>query len=71
MGPEWISIMETAYEMSKELNVKAVFPMPDCKMGEYFYQERRRKGDGENVYFAKNPGDNFHYKNGEINTPNN
>ncbi|MFO7827231.1 MAG: ankyrin repeat domain-containing protein, partial [Bacteroidales bacterium] len=66
MGPEWISIMETAYEMAKELNVKAVFPMPDCKMGEHFYNERQRKGDGENVYFAKNPGDSFYYINGEI-----
>jgi ankyrin repeat protein len=66
MGPEWVSIMETAYEMAKELNVKAVFPMPDCKMGEYFYQERQRKGDGENVYFANNPGDSFLYKNKQI-----
>jgi len=66
MGPEWISIMETAYEMAKELEVKAVFPMPDCKMGEYFYQERKRKGDGGEVYFATNPGDSFYFTHGKI-----
>ncbi|MFP4024977.1 MAG: hypothetical protein ACLFVR_10665 [Thiohalospira sp.] len=66
MEPEWISIIETAYEMAQELDIKAVFPMPDCKMGEYFYQERQRKGDGEDVYFATNPGDSFYFTHGKI-----
>jgi ankyrin repeat protein len=66
MGPEWINVMESGYEMAKDLNVQAVFPMPSCKMGEYFYFERQRKGDGDNVYFAKNPGDVFIYKNGKV-----
>ena len=71
MGPEWISIMETAYEMAQALDIKAVFPMPDCKMGEYFYQERQRKGDCENIFYAINPGDSFHYTHGEIKKINN
>jgi ankyrin repeat protein len=66
MGPEWISIMEEAYEMSKELDIRASFPMPDSKMGELFREERLRKGDGEDVYFAKNPGDMFRYKNRKV-----
>ncbi len=66
MGPEWINVMESAYEMAKELKVNAVFPMPSCKMGEYFYHERQRKGDGSSIYFAKNPGDVFVYKLGNV-----
>ncbi len=66
MGPEWISIMEVEYEIAKELDAKAVFPVPGCKMGEYFYHERQRKGDGQDILYAINPGDVFHYKKGEI-----
>lgn len=65
-GPEWMSIMEEAYEMSKDLNINAVFPIPTCKMGEYFCNERKRKGDGENIYHAINPGDFFFYKENQI-----
>lgn len=62
-GPEWISVMNEGYEMAKELNINFVFPVPSCKMGEYFYKERRRKGDGKNIHYANNPGDMFFYKN--------
>ncbi len=66
MGPEWISVMEEEYKMAKELEVQAVFPVPSCKMGEYFYNERKRKGDGKNIYYATNPGEVFHYKAGKV-----
>jgi hypothetical protein len=62
MGPEWISVMEEEYKMAKELSVQAIFPVPSCKMGEYFYNERKRKGDESKIWFATNPGDVFHYK---------
>lgn len=64
MGPEWISVMEVEYEMAAELDVRAVFPVPGCKMGEYFALERKRKGDGDDIHYALNPGDVFHYRNG-------
>ncbi len=66
MGPEWINVMESGYEMAKELQVNAIFPVPSCKMGEYFYHERQRKGNGSGIYFAKNPGDVFVYKLGNV-----